>query len=489
MVVQELIAKLGFDVDQAGLGRADKGIESLAAGALKAVGAMYLAKQAFDALAWGIMGSISSASAKEDVTTQFKVMLGDLEAAKYLYQEINEYANITSYSTADAAKSVQMMMSSLSAKDAVKNMKMIGDIALGDNERMQGIARAVSQVAAKRKLQGDELMQLRERMFDPLKYLAEMRGVSQQELEAQVQKGKLGIKDLTEAMEYATSQGQKFYKGAEEGGKTWSGMMSTARDNVVMLGAELGEMLLPFLKETLQAFFKLWPAVVGAFRGLGEFFGIMFRDGPKAVTWAEMLAGSFRGIAYTLEFLALMWQALVVNFEVGSSAIAIAIGAIIDALVFLPKTLLAGFMLAAQGVLWLGKMAAKVLPKGSIDAKGLGQMQAGLDETWGQMGLDDPFAWTNQAWGNSEESAGGAISKYFDMAAAFGEDGRDPGKLKKTKSIEDILSGMAAKQPVTNITQNNNVTINAEDPLKSLGESAVAKFLQAGFLQIRHATT
>ena len=466
----------------------DNGLASLASGALKMVGAAYLAKQAFDALKWGIMGAVNAASAKEDVTTQFKVMLGDLDAAKYLYQEINDYANITSYNTAEAARSVQMMMSSMSAKDAVKNMKMIGDIALGDNERMQGIARAVSQVAAKKKLQGDELMQLRERMFDPLKYLAEMRGVSQTEIEAQVQKGKLGIKDLTEAMEYATSKGHKFYKGAEEGGKTWSGLLSTAKDDLTMMGAELGEMLLPFLKEVLKQFRILWPTVLAAWRGLGEFFKIMFRDGPTAVTWAEIIAGAFRGVAYALEFLGIMWQQLVVDFEIGWAAMSIGLAMWVDNFLFLPKTFGAAILLMAKAALWFGELLAKVLPKGTIDLKGIATMKRNVNGKWDDWGLDSPLGHTSAAIGDAKQNIGGAVGKYADMLAALGHDGKDPGRLKLTDKIDKAMSDKAAKQPITNITQNNNLTVNAEDPIKTMGESAAAKFFQGAFIQLRHAT-
>jgi Tape measure protein len=490
MVVQELIAKLGFDVDQGGLNKADQGLASLAGGAMKAIGAMYLAKKAFDAFAWGVMGSISAASEKEDVTTQFKVLLGDLESAKYLYQEINQYAAVSPFETAGLAENTKTLIAmGMSAKSAFTDLKMLGDVALGDQNKLNRMALTYGQVMSLGRLQGDNMREFALQGWNPLTYWQAKSGKSMEQLRKDMEKGLISAAMVQEALQAATAQGGKFYKGAEEGSKTWSGMLSTMRDNVRMLGAELGEMLLPFLKQVLNAFFTLWPAVVGAFRGLGEFFGILFRDGPKAVTWAEMLAGSFRGIAYTLEFIALMWQGLVVSMEVGASTIAMALGVVIDALVFLPKTLLAGFMLAAQGVLWLGKMAAKVLPKGAIDVKGLGGMQAGLDETWGKMGLNDPFAWTNQAWGNSAESTGNAANKYFAMADAFGRDGTDPGKMKLTDKIDAILAGTASKQPITNITQNNNLTVNAEDPIKSMGESAAAKFFQGAFLQIRHATT
>jgi tape measure domain-containing protein len=478
MVVQELIAKLGFDVDQAGLNRADQGIASLAKGAAVAVAGIYAAKQAMDALIWGVTSSIAAASAKEDVTTQFKVMLGDLEAAKYLYQEINKYANITSYSTAGAAQSVQMMMSSLSAKDALSNMKMIGDIALGDNERMQGIARAVSQVAAKRKLQGDELMQLRERMFDPLVYLAEMRGVSQAELEAQVQKGKLGIQDLTAAMEYATSKGQKFYKGAEEGGKTWSGIVSTTKDNFVMLGAELGDKMLPMLKAILSEFMKLWPAISSAVVTLADFFGIMFRDGPTATEWASGFAGAMETIADAIMVAATGFQFLWAVVGAFGEYLNLAIVGVLETILQIPKYL----AYAAKGVSELIILAGKA--SGSRSMVELGVKERQRAEDFIGTGL---YKYTSEFMGVGDRGAA-RFDKFWEMADKLGTRSPSAGQVKNSDRIESLMTKQAGKQPLTNITQNNNLTINAEDPLKTMAEAPSARFMQGAFLAIRHAT-
>jgi tape measure domain-containing protein len=481
MVVQELIAKLGFDVDSSGLNKADQGLASLASGALKAVGAIYLAKKAMDALVWGVVGSVEAASRKEDVTTQFKVLLGDLETAKYLYQEVNQYAAVSPFETAGLSENLKTLIAmGMSAKSAFGDLKMLGDVALGDQNKLNRMALTYGQVMSLGRLQGDNLREFALQGWNPLTYWQAKSGKSMEQLRKDMEKGLISAAMVQEALQAATAQGGKFYKGAEEGSKTWSGMMSTMQDNIQMLGAELGEMLLPFLKEVLKAFFALWPAIVGAWRGLGQFFGILFRDGPKAVTWAEMIAGAFRGVAYTLEFIALVWQGLVVAFEVGASAIALVGSVIWDALKSIGYVVSLVFRDLFKGIQAVGETLGitKLEKFGRTNAE---ELQA--------MGDDYEFMGTTKgAWGQSSEDVGNAVGKYFDMAAAFGQDGKDPGKIKLTDRMDKIMSGMAAKQPITNITQNNNLTVNAEDPIKSMGEAAATKFFQGAFIQIRHAT-
>ena len=490
MVVQELIAKLGFDVDQGGLNSVDNALANFAKKLTLAAAGIYAVKKAVEATVWGITESINAAAQKEDVTTQFKVMLGDLEAAKYLYQEINQYAAVSPFETAGLADNVRTMMSfGQTAKDAFNDIKMLGDVALGDQTKLNRLALVYAQTFSAKKLTGGDLLQYVNAGFNPLEMISKRTGKAIADLRKDMEKGLVSFDMVRQAYIDATSEGGKFYKGAEEGSKTWNGMLSTARDNLRMLGAELGERLLPFLKEVLQEFFKLWDGIKGSYLALAEFFGIMFENGPSALTWAETLATVLQRIADAFMFIGLMVQVLIVDFQGLASAIAVSVGVVMDVLLLIPKTLLAGFMLAAKGVLWLGKMAAKVLPKGSIDVQGIAGMQAGADEAWGQLGLNDPFAWTNQAYGNSSETMGTELSKLARMAQKIGGQGTAAGKIGLSDAIESKLAGAAGKQPVTINNQTNNLTINADDPMKAMFEPQAARFFQSAFVQLRHATT
>ena len=489
MVVQELIAKLGFDVDQGGLNSVDNALGNFAKKLTLAAAGLYAIKKAVDATVWAISGSIDAAAQKEDVTTQFKVMLGDLEAAKYLYQEINQYAAVTPFETAGLADNVKQMMSfGQTAKQAFEDVKMLGDVALGDQNKLNRLALVYSQTFSAKKLTGQDLLQYVNAGFNPLEYLSRKTGKSMADLRKEMEKGKITSGMVRDSFVAATSAGGKFYNGALEGSETWNGMMSTLRDNVQILGAELGEKVLPFLKDILKAFFYLWGKIAGSFRALADFFGIMFENGPSAITWAETLVWLIQQIVNAFMFVGLMVQTLIVDFQGLASAIAVSVGFIMDVLMLIPKTLLAGFMLAAKGVLWLGKMAAKVLPKGTINLRSIAEMEVGADKAWDQLGLNDPFAWTNQAYGNSKETMDAELSKLARMAQMIGKEKAGTGGIPMSDRIAKILAGGASKQPVTINNQTNNLTINADDPIKMMGEAAAGRFFQSAFIQLRHAT-
>lgn len=298
MVVAELIAKLGFDVDSSGIQKADKGMSSLTDSAIKFGAVLLLAKQAFD----GLMYTLKVGSEMENLTSGFKVILGDLDTAKYLMQEINQYANVSPFETAGVAQGVKMLMASgVAAADALNTIKKMGDIALGDQVKLDRLSLVFAQVKSFGKLQGDDLRQMAQgSSFNPLKFLAEKRGVSEASLRALSEKGKISYDDLLEAMDYATSKGQMFYKGAEEGAKTLSGRWSTLLDNFKLGLVEVageGTPLYQFFKDLLDKLIELSPVVLGFARNLEEAFGVFLADGPTAEDTANGIGAGLQTAA------------------------------------------------------------------------------------------------------------------------------------------------------------------------------------------------
>ena len=491
MVVQELIAKLGFDVDQGGLNSVDNALGNFAKKLTIAAAGIYAVKKAVEATVWGITESINAAAQKEDVTTQFKVMLGDLEAAKYLYQEINQYAAVSPFETAGLADNVRQMMSfGQTAKQAFEDIKMLGDVALGDQNKLNRLALVYSQTFSAKKLTGGDLLQYVNAGFNPLELLSKKTGKSMADLRKEMEKGLITSDMVRQSFVDATSEGGKFYKGAEEGSKTWNGMLSTARDNLRMLGAELGDRLLPFLKEVLTAFWELWDGVAGAFRNMATAMSVFSEGMPEAITWATILATIFGTVADAVVLAMTTIQGFIVVFEFLANGVAGILGVIIDAILWIPKKLAAEILTAGEYILWLAKLAQKVLPKGTIKSETLAKAETTLIGLRDDLDVDNRSTFTQRAFeSNRGPALGQAWDKFVELGQMIGKTEGAPDKISLTDKIEKILAGMAGKQPVTINNQTNNLTINADDPMKAMFEPQAARFFQSAFVQLRHATT
>lgn len=86
----------------------------------------------------------------------------------------------------------------------------IGDIAGGDAERFQGLARAFSQVAAQGNLQGDELEQLAEQNFPLLQLMSQRTGIAQDVLREKMAKRQITAAAVFATVKAETAQGGKY---------------------------------------------------------------------------------------------------------------------------------------------------------------------------------------------------------------------------------------------------------------------------------------
>ena len=85
--------------------------------------------------------------------------------------------------------------------------------------------------------------------FNPLNQICDATGESMSDLYKRISDGKVSFSELEAAVEAATSQGGQFYNGMLEASQTFSGRMSTLKDNVSALTGELTSGLFAALGE------------------------------------------------------------------------------------------------------------------------------------------------------------------------------------------------------------------------------------------------
>jgi tape measure domain-containing protein len=187
----------------------------------------------------------------EMLTAQFTTMFGGSEAAaKSFLAQIEKYADVTPYTTASLAKNAQTMMSfGMSAEDTMATLKRLGDIAGGNNARMDQLSLAFAQVSASGRLMGQDLLQMINAGFNPLQIMSKNTGKSMAQLKDEMSRGEISAQMVSDAFKQATAEGGLFYKGAERGSKTLFGLFSTLKDT--------GEKSLRVLGEAIKDSFQL----------------------------------------------------------------------------------------------------------------------------------------------------------------------------------------------------------------------------------------
>ncbi len=174
--------------------------------------------------------------------TSFSTMLGDAQKAQALTDDLKEMAANTPLAMNDLADASQTLLAfGVSSDKLLPTLKNLGDVALGDSQKMQSLALAFGQMSSTGKLTGQDLLQMINAGFNPLNEISKMTGKSVAELKAEMADGAISADMVAEAFAHATSEGGQFYNAMENQSKTFEGRMSTLKDNVSALAGSLTE--------------------------------------------------------------------------------------------------------------------------------------------------------------------------------------------------------------------------------------------------------
>lgn len=179
----------------------------------------------------------------ENIEASVGVLLGDdKNKLQSLMGEIKQYALISPLTTKDMAASMQQMVGfNIPADDAVKYLKALGDISMGDTQHFQSLSLAFSQMSAAGKLMGQDLNQMINGGFNPLMIISEKTGKSIGELKKEMEAGAISSKEVQQAFIDATSKGGKFYGMAAVGAKTVSGQVSMLQESFDLMFNDIGQ--------------------------------------------------------------------------------------------------------------------------------------------------------------------------------------------------------------------------------------------------------
>lgn len=230
----------------------------------------------------------------ETYQTSFEVMTGSAEKATEVIERLKKVGAETPFELPDLADTTQLLMNyGLTADEAMDKMMMLGDISQGSADKMSRIAMAYGQMSSAGKVQLEDIKQMIEAGFNPLQEISESTGESMSSLYDRISKGTLSVDEITASMERATSAGGKYYQSMQKQSQTFSGMISTLKDNAQQL---LGEVVQPISDSMVST---LLPAAIDAIDQMSNAFQTQGVDG-LIQAGSQILANVATGIAQGL---------------------------------------------------------------------------------------------------------------------------------------------------------------------------------------------
>ena len=208
------------------------------------------AKKASAELGKVVKSGIDYNASMESYLTNFKVMLGNEELAAEKLSELRKMAASTPFALSDLTEGTQTLLQfGIAADDTTGVLKQLGDISLGNADKLQTLVRAYGKMSSAKKVTLENVNMMIDAGFNPLNQICDATGESMSDLYKRISDGKVSFSELQAAVSAATSEGGQFYNGMLEASQTFSGRMSTLKDNVSALTGELTSGLFAALGE------------------------------------------------------------------------------------------------------------------------------------------------------------------------------------------------------------------------------------------------
>ena len=215
---------------------------------------------------------------------------GNQQEAQKLLNTLKEMAATTPYETTDLVKATQKMMAfGISANDSLNYLQMLGDISMGDANKMDSLTLAFSQMGASGRASMEDINQMIDTGFNPLTIIAQKTGESMADLRDRVSAGKVSFQEIADAMKSATSEGGIYFGSMDKASQTTAGKISTLKDDFNSALGSMTESLLPFVTSAVEKFSQL-----------AKWFGNLDNDGKKMVLIFAGILASIGPISFAI---------------------------------------------------------------------------------------------------------------------------------------------------------------------------------------------
>ena len=276
-------------------------------------------------IASGFSKIVNEASKIEDAVAAFTPLVGGADKANKLVEKLNQTAASTPFQFDNITKSANQLLPVMNGdlEKTVSTFRMLGDTAGGNAQKLDSITRGFTKAMLKGKVDMESLNMIGEAGVPIFTELASSMGTKVNAgFFKMISAGKVTTKDLTKAFQKMTSEGGIFFKGMEISSKTFTGRVSTMKDNIALAAAGIGTALLPIMKQLVDKAILVSQQIrnwVAANKVLIQSKLAGFVEAVKntmAVLWPL-----FKGLAKTLLFLAPIFPVIVAGLVAYNVAI------------------------------------------------------------------------------------------------------------------------------------------------------------------------
>jgi tape measure domain-containing protein len=200
-----------------------------------------------------VAGMLKFGSDQQQSKVKFQTLMGSANGGNKMFGDMQQYAAKTTFRQKDVQDAgLQLLNRGVAKENIMPTMKMLGDIAGDDANKLQSLALAFGQMTGAQHLKGQDLNQMIDAGFNPLLEISKMTGESMESLSQKMEDGAISTDMVAKAMEHATGPTGLYFGMQDKLSKTFGGKLSTFLDKFSVTVATLGEKILPIASAALD---------------------------------------------------------------------------------------------------------------------------------------------------------------------------------------------------------------------------------------------
>lgn len=250
--------------------------------------ALNLGSSAINVLGSEIYDSISKSLERQQIQTSLNVLAGSENKGDALTKQLVGLKKDTVLGDEVFQNAQTMMSFGFKSDEIYDNLKMLGDVSMGDAQKLGNLTHAFSNVHATGKLLENDLNQLINAGFNPLEIMSQKTGKSIDTLKDEMSNGQISFEMLQQAFKDATSEGGLFNNMLGKIAETPAGKLQILAGEWDEFKVQAGDAFMPLVSMALDLAQKMMPLIEGLIAPLTT--GIQ-----NIVMWIEEAASTTNG--------------------------------------------------------------------------------------------------------------------------------------------------------------------------------------------------
>lgn len=250
----------------------------------------------------------TTGSNMEQTRIAFKVLLQDADLAKEKLGELQEFADVSPFSTSEVYDAGQALLGfGVKANDLLPVMGMLGDASSGNANKFKSLVDNYGKLVSAQRANTMDLNQFALQGIPIWDALGKKVGKSGADLKDYVEKNGVAASTVTELLRGMTEQGGQFFGMMDEQSQSTAGMWSTFESKIEATYVKIYDKLQPIINATIQLATNYYPMLENALSGVYNLSVDTWNAMESISHWIAANNDLFIGLGITLAGLAGVW--------------------------------------------------------------------------------------------------------------------------------------------------------------------------------------